>query len=272
MTVEYFNPKKNIKHFNENSNRAIYIEMYFNDQFISSGTAFCCESNKGAVLITNRHNFTGRNQETSELLSKTGAIPNRIKLKVRASVLVGKHRIINTQDTLTIEINLYEHIETFDNPLWFEHPLLEEKIDVVGLILPKFDEWSPSFVHIDLDWYSWQVAEKLSVVGFPFGKSVNGFAIWATGYIASDPEIDYEGLPVFLIDCRTRSGQSGSPVISEFRKGEMVYYEEKHFFPLITQTYFLGVYSGRININSDIGVVWKAETVREIIAYINDLE
>jgi hypothetical protein len=28
---------------------------------------------------------------------------------------------------------------------------------------------------------------------------------------------------------------------------------------------FLGVYSGRINAESDLGIVWKAQVVREII-------
>jgi hypothetical protein len=30
-------------------------------------------------------------------------------------------------------------------------------------------------------------------------------------------------------------------------------------------TRFLGIYSGRINKDSDIGIVWKAEAIRELI-------
>ena len=30
-------------------------------------------------------------------------------------------------------------------------------------------------------------------------------------------------------------------------------------------TRFLGIYSGRINKDSDIGVVWKAEAIRELV-------
>ena len=33
-------------------------------------------------------------------------------------------------------------------------------------------------------------------------------------------------------------------------------------------TLFLGIYSGRINAESDIGVVWKAEAIAELMASI----
>jgi hypothetical protein len=62
----------------------------------------------------------------------------------------------------------------------------------------------------------------VSVIGFPFGITAGGgLAIWATGFVASEPDLDYGKLPVFLIDCRSREGQSGSPVIA-YRGGGMV--------------------------------------------------
>lgn len=69
----------------------------------------------------------------------------------------------------------------------------------------------------------------------------------------------------FLIDCRTREGQSGSAVIA-YRSAGVV--SEKigtltvHEEPV---TRFLGIYSGRINRDSDIGIVWKAKAIRELI-------
>jgi hypothetical protein len=50
-------------------------------------------------------------------------------------------------------------------------------------------------------------ADAVSVVGFPFGLAGGGrFAIWATGFQATEPIADFGDLPVSLIDCRSRQG------------------------------------------------------------------
>jgi hypothetical protein len=106
----------------------------------------------------------------------------------------------------------------------------------------------------------------VSVVGFPFGKTGGGsLGIWATGFMASEPSVDYDGLPVFLIDCRSRQGQSGSPVIA-YRSGGMVAMADggsAAFSGAVCR--FLGIYSGRINAESDLGIVWKASAIKELV-------
>lgn len=90
------------------------------------------------------------------------------------------------------------------------------------------------------------------------------FAIWTRGFIASEPEVDLNDLPVFLIDARTRPGQSGSPVIAYSGAGANPMADGSLAFggPV---TNLLGVYSGRINEQSDLGRVWKAQAVRDIL-------
>ena len=111
-------------------------------------------------------------------------------------------------------------------------------------------------------------AEIVSVIGFPFGLASGGcFAIWASGFVASDPAIDYEQRPVFLIDCRSRPGQSGSAVVAH-RAGGTVRTEEGVHVGGGEMTRFLGVYSGRVNSQSDLGLVWKAECVQELVQSI----
>jgi hypothetical protein len=108
--------------------------------------------------------------------------------------------------------------------------------------------------------------DTISVIGFPFGVTVGGaFAIWSTGFVASEPSIDYVNLPVFLIDCRSRQGQSGSPVLA-YRVGSARTnaYGGMRFFPG-TIYKFLGIYSGRINAESDLGLVWKTSAVLELL-------
>jgi hypothetical protein len=58
-------------------------------------------------------------------------------------------------------------------------------------------------------------ADPVSVIGFPFGLTAGGkLPIWATGTLATEPIVSFQDLPLSLVDCRTRQGQSGSPVIA----------------------------------------------------------
>lgn len=53
-----------------------------------------------------------------------------------------------------------------------------------------------------------------SIVGFAAGLTVGGkLPFWTRGAVATEPAAPIDGLPVFLVDARTRPGQSGSPVI-----------------------------------------------------------
>jgi hypothetical protein len=112
-------------------------------------------------------------------------------------------------------------------------------------------------------------ADPVSVVGFPFGLQAGGsLAVWATGFMASEPDIDFNNLPTFLVDCRTRPGQSGSAVIAH-RHGGMVTMQDGSsgvFGGPVTK--FLGVYSGRINEESDLGIVWKASAVSVVVSAV----
>ena len=113
------------------------------------------------------------------------------------------------------------------------------------------------------------VADVVSVVGFPFGIAGGGsLAIWATGFIASEPDINYKDLPVFLIDSRSRPGQSGSPVVAHRNGGPVLLEDNSTHVFAEPVTRFLGVYSGRINQESDLGMVWKADALTALIGSI----
>ena len=38
--------------------------------------------------------------------------------------------------------------------------------------------------------------------------------MWKTGHVASEPSVDFEGRPVFLVDVSAFPGMSGSPVLA----------------------------------------------------------
>ena len=242
--------------FAEPSIKSLFLEMRFDGQVLASGSGFLVQNARHVFLITNRHNVSGRNNETGEVISKTCGTPNEI--------VIGHNR----QGQPGISIEKVEPLFVDEVPRWFEHPNLGEAADFVALPLTHLDDVA---VHAhDLDDAGPEIylapSDVVSVVGFPFGLRGGGsFAVWATGFIASEPSVDFNGRPVFLIDRRTREGQSGSAVIAYRSAGvvaEKIGTLTVHEEPV---TRFLGIYSGRINKDSDIGMVWKAEAIRELI-------
>jgi hypothetical protein len=240
--------------------QSLLLEIRFNGAALGVGTGFVAESGRGPVLITNRHNFTGRHQDTDQPLHPTGGLPNELGIY---------HNQLNKLGSWSFHIEpLYSSTGL---PLWVEHPGLGGKADFVALPLTQLAD-------VHLYPYSLGVgdpkiliapADTVSVVGFPFGLTSGGaLAVWATGFVASEPTVNYAGLPVFLIDCRARPGQSGSAVIAH-RSGGMVTTEDGNasiFSGPVTR--FLGIYSGRVNSGSDLGIVWKASAILELVQSI----
>ena len=240
----------------EPSVKSLLAEMRFNGQPLATGTAFVVDTRKGPVLITNRHNVTGRHPETGRPLSETGGVPNEILI------------LHNRRNRLLEWVPRLEPLYDGETPRWTEHPNLGRKADFVALPLTQLDDvhiypYDPSNPGPDM---FIGPSDALSVVGFPFGIQAGGsLAVWATGFMASEPDIDFGNLPVFLIDCRSRQGQSGSAVIA-YRSGGMVAMASGGSAAFGGHVYrFLGIYSGRINPQSDLGIVWKASAIGELV-------
>ena len=246
--------------------KSLYIEMYFGETLLSSGTAFLAANNKEShcALITNRHNVTGRHQDTGECLDKKhAAIPDAIVIHFHKNVdVIG-------EEWLEVRLPLYRDDGT---PYWIEHPKLGEKADIVALNLKWGDDVRklPYYLETDLDNVNLVIgpAENVSVIGFPFGLSSHGkLPIWATGFMAQELSLISDENPVFLIDCRTRQGQSGAPVIA-YRPSGYRYKKDGKVMSTLTANVvweFLGIYSGRVNPQSDLGRVWHVGAIRELL-------
>lgn len=242
--------------------QSLLITPMFNEVRLATATGFVMESIHGPILITNRHVVTGRDNFTGAVMDKANsAIPNGLTVAHLTSLAPMRWEERHE--------DLYDGPD-FESPRWYEHPVLGAKADVVALPLENTENvLTPPYVpnktngNILLG-----LTEPVSIVGFPFGKTVeSNLAIWSTGFIASDLEASYDGLPIFLVSCHTRSGQSGSPVIA-YRAGP---YASSPGSITLGDSYtvrFLGVYSGRIHQNSDIGMVWKREVAEEIVRSI----
>ena len=132
------------------------------------------------------------------------------------------------------------------------------------------------------------VGSEVLIVGYPRGfyDDINLFPIVKSGIVASKWGAFFQGNPYFLIDSKLFPGSSGSLVISRpidsiirDRKILTLKNDEKAFV-------LLGVYSGEFQeqvnpveegdlttsqtLNYNLGVVWYADVIEEIISGSND--
>lgn len=225
---------------------------------MSWGTGFVALSILGPVVLTNRHVVTGRDNDTGQLLSTMGAEPNEL--------VICHHR----RGARGQWVSRMERIrDAAGNPLWIEHPTLKSAADFVAVLLTQLDD---AFLYpVELEEQTpailLQPGEPISVIGYPFGKFVEGgFPIWSTGFLATELSFDFEGLPRVLIDCRTRRGQSGSPVLAFRGPYVQIAFEDGTSKSRTAKSArLLGINSGRINKESDTGTVWKAAALRSLV-------
>jgi hypothetical protein len=111
---------------------------------------------------------------------------------------------------------------------------------------------------------------EVFVLGFPFGVRLPAYPIWKRGNIASEPDIAPLSDGFLMIDTASRPGMSGGPVILRSWTSHLM--EDGTNRPLdgSTLTRFIGVYSGRMKAKDDldtqVGMVWPATAIEEIIA------
>lgn len=219
------------------------------------GTGFIAISKRGPVLVTNYHNLTGLRPDTGQPI---GPSPDEVEIL---------HILKHDRHSTTWGPHV-EPLYNADGRLWVEHPKLGSRCDVVALPLTRLKGVTLFPYDLNPKACGSTIAsgppEMVSVIGFPFGRTAGGaLPIWATGFVASELEVDFDDLPVFLVDCRARPGQSGSPVIAYRSNG---YFTQQGMHVWADPAWrFLGIYSGRIHKESDLGMVWKADVIRDVV-------
>lgn len=248
---------------------AFQVDLKRDDFILAKGTAFFTSFENRILLVTNKHNVTGRHPDTEELIDKKyAAIPNTMSvlIPITSPMNVG----FSCSHWQRFDIPLYVDGDE-DRPTWIEHA--DSKVDLVGFkFLPKGVNIQNLVLPADGSDLPIQVCTRVNVIGYPFGVSTDNFPIWSTGYVASEPAIDIDRKPLMYIDSRTRSGNSGSPVVRYFHAGETVHIDGISYMAQQPQVFLLGIYSGRIHAESDIGRVWKKRAILELftIAEKND--
>lgn len=244
---------------------SVPINLFSEDKTeLARATAFFYKHNK-YFLITNWHNVTGFDAEKRRLLDVSPVI-------IEVPFLKQKKPYIRWGRW---NIPLYKN----KKPIWCIHPQYRNKVDVVAIELGINDKQEDVLLlavnDIELDDMNPQIGDDVFILGFPYlYKGGGNFPIWKRGSIASEPDIDIEGLPKIFVDTASRSGMSGAPVIYR-RRG--VHNLSNNGIPTDETLFgeiqnFIGIYSGRVKRDNDpydlkaqLGIVWKKQVIEEII-------
>lgn len=229
-------------------------------------SGFLWRSHGETYLITNWHNVTGQNSETKEYIG--GFAPSHFSCQYRA---VNKDE--GYSNTGIVEISLFDDD---NNPRWIEHSK-GSSVDVVAI--PFNDDLPETYEFIALneqdletDWLP-RVGDDSFIVGFPEGMTGPlATPIWKRGSLATEPKLDHEKKPMFLIDTIANKGLSGSSVIGRssglLTKGNSAIGFTNQS-KIGTWENFIGIYSGRVSkegVGSQLGRVWKATVLNDIFS------
>jgi len=159
-----------------------------------------------------------------------------------------------------------------DRARWYQHPNFEdERIDIAAIPLENVCRVDDA-CHVNQ--YGFQklfhmVGGDVLIVGYPLG-SYDGWMvpIWKRGSLATEPLVQIDDKPMFLVDAATTEGMSGSPM---FRRvfGPAALADNSMKLDAVVTTEFVGVYAGNL-MSSELGRInvgygWYGRLVDEIV-------
>lgn len=223
--------------------QSLSLEVYSDNINIDNATGFVVEKNNKYYLITNLHVVTGEDYFSHAIIDKDSRKPNWIAIwhngqKLGSWVKFGEP--------------LYDKN---NNKRWIECEVAGKVLDLIALPLTNTPPEIKLFP-LHLNEFNENVLAlpgfSASIIGFPHGLASDGkFAIWKTGHIASDLDLNSNGLPMFMIDATTRPGMSGSIVVLR-----MSPYMQNNGTHVGIGTRFLGIYSAQSDLE-ELGYVIK---------------
>lgn len=179
------------------------------DELVSQGTGFYYGLNvesKGTILflVTNHHVLTGYS-------------PKEDKTPKGDNIIFYLHKEAeNPGNTKKIRIPIFTKT---NKPIWLNSGKLPEADIAVIPIVPSFAVDAKVF-GISEDWTKGDIkirpTSTITLIGYPYGyyDQENCLPIWKTGSIASEPDVDFDGKPLFLVDVSAFPGMSGSPAFA----------------------------------------------------------
>jgi hypothetical protein len=219
---------------------------------LGNATGFVLSKNGNHYLFTNRHVVLSCGEDPSPADLGGWICANKLLIFHNTKNLLGQWHWV-TEDLFDAQ----------HQKRWLEHPTLGGSVDLVALPLAHTEDVQiyPLDINLRTTDVKLTPGDTVSIVGFPFGfAQAAGLAIWKTGTVASDLDINYEGKPEFIIDTTSRPGMSGSPVFA-VRTG--TYRTSDGNLTIGVVKKFLGVYSAQ-SVNAELGFVWKADIVQAL--------
>jgi Trypsin-like peptidase domain len=239
------------------------IEQHFNQTLLGTATGFVWNIADKYYLVTNWHVVTCRIFPSGENISPHGGRPNMLRVWFNLA----------TQEFWKQQYDIRIRDQNDETPLWLVHPARKVDIAVVPLPLSadqlKILNLYPinKLTSSDLAVY---IGMEVFILGFPFGVRLPAYPIWKRGSIASEPDLAPLADGFLMVDTASRPGMSGAPVIVRSWTNHLMQDGTNRPLDATTRTRFMGVYSGRIkaknNLDTQIGMVWPATAINEIIA------
>jgi hypothetical protein len=254
------------------------IELYKGEEYIGQGTGFfyCAQANdvnSPVFLVTNFHVLTGFS-------------PNDNEPPIGDNIFFYIHEDYNTPGQFK-----KVHYRLFRNgkSVWVtskKYPLADVAI------IPLTNGVIENMKVISEKWINKNIKKKptslVTLIGYPHGfyDQVNFLPIYKSGHIASEPDVDFEDQPNFVVDVSNYPGMSGSPVFMiksgawETEDGHIMGGETQEFLGIFSadyeksEKYFLTNFlDGSIDAakgifipkSLELGVVWKASILVEMV-------
>lgn len=256
------------------------IYLYKGDSAISQGTGFyiakqdTVNKRESLYLVTNYHVLTG-------------SAPQEKKPPKGDNILFLFHKD-PTNPKLVKQVRLPLYTKT-RIPIWKSSEKYIDA-DIAVILLPTLVYRDCSVIAISEDFVKAPIKVRptspLTLVGYPYGyyDKSNSLPIWKTGSVGSEPSIDFDNKPVFIIDISAFPGMSGSPA---FAIANGTYESEKGDVYMGRIQRFMGIYASMQMLNEkkyleqfdtfdkksgiiyseslELGKVWKASLIFDII-------
>jgi hypothetical protein len=254
-----------------------------NDVTVSQGTGFyftvANNLTPGAIhyLVTNYHVLTGSS-------------PNDNKMPIGDNIIFNFHfDEVNTGHLKTIKFPLFTKK---GDPVWISSKNFPDAdIAIIPIIKDLYSDCK--VFSISEDWTKSPIKIRptslVTLIGYPYNLSdeINALPIWKSGSIASEPDKDFNGKPLLMIDISAFPGMSGSPV---FAIANGAFESENRTIMAGNQRKFIGIYASmqflqqkryieEIQNNTNkgmilseslqLGYVWKERLIIDIINSIN---
>ncbi len=241
---------------NPASLQSLCLELTAEGRVLGSATGFVVDAGRHPVLVTSWHVLSGRDARSGEHLWE--AQPDEVRIHHHSQAGAG--------ETVQVSEPL---LDAYRQPLWSTHPVYGPRVDVAALPLTQLEGVTLHCRRIaDLARADAGAAvmTDVSVVGFPFGLRKAGEpVVWIRGAVATEHELDYDDRPCFLVDARTGHGQAGSPVLVRNEPVTRTNGAAPGPHDHLDGTTLVGVYSGRISDETDLGLAWKTAAVVEVL-------